>query len=311
MIREIRRRQEEVKAKSTTIVIFGANGQLGMDLQSALSTHRLEPLTDQAPDILDRSRVADTLKAIQPDWVINAAALTNVDWCEDNDLEAFRVNALGARHIAEALAPGTARIIQISTDYVFDGAKGTPYVEDDAPHPLNVYGITKLAGENYVRSTVPRHYVIRTAGLYGTHPCWGKGTNFVEKMLGLARSNETLRVVCDEVLTPTFTEDLSEQIRVLIDTEPPYGIYHATNAGGCSWYEFAKTIFELSGMDIDLGQTTAAEWNAPAKRPANSVLENNALSLAGIDVMPHWQDALKRYLAKKTKGSDDVTVRGT
>lgn len=288
-----------MKAKPAKIAIFGASGQLGMDLQSALAAHRLEPLTYEALNILDRPLVADTLKAIQPDWVINAAAQTNVDWCENNDLEAFRVNALGARHIAEAAASGASRVIQISTDYVFDGVKDTPYVENDGPHPLNVYGITKLAGEHYVRNAVPRHYVIRTAGLYGTHPCWGKGTNFVEKMLKLAQDNETLRIVCDEVLTPTFTEDLSEQIRVLIDAEPPYGIYHATNAGGCSWYEFTKTIFELSGMDIDLGQITAAEWNAPARRPANSVLENKALALAGIDVMPDWKDALSRYLAKR------------
>jgi dTDP-4-dehydrorhamnose reductase len=282
-----------------SIALLGADGQLGMDLQKTLCGHRLEPLTYHELDVLDRPRIVEKLAAIQPAWVINAAALTNVDWCESNDVKAFQVNALGARHVAESCLSGSSRMIQISTDYVFDGKKTAPYVEHDTPRPLNVYGITKLAGEHYVQAVHPRCYVVRTSGLYGTHPCWGKRRNFVDTMLALAEEKKEVRVVCDETLTPTFTEDLAEQIRVLIESEPPLGIYHATNAGECSWYEFAKTIFELSKTPVRLEMTTAAEWNAPARRPAYSVLENAALQQAGIDVMPHWKNSLERYLSKK------------
>ena len=271
-----------------------------MDLQKALSGHRVVPLTYQELDILDRPRVAEKLAATSPAWVINAAAFTNVDWCESNDVKAFQVNALGARHIAESCPPAASRLVQISTDYVFDGKKAAPYTEHDVPGPLNVYGITKLAGEHYAQNLHSRCYVLRTSGLYGTHACWGKRRNFVDTMLALAEQKDEIRVVCDEVLTPTFTEDLAEQIRVLIESEPPPGIYHATNAGECSWYEFAKKIFELSGKSVRLEKTTAAEWKSPARRPAYSVLGHVGLEREAIDVMPHWKDALARYLSKKT-----------
>ncbi len=283
-----------------SIALFGADGQLGMDLQKALSAHRVEALTYQDLDILDRPRVAEKLAAVAPAWVINAAAYTNVDWCESNDLKAFQVNAVGVRHIAECSSPRDSRLIQISTDYVFDGRKSEPYIESDAPGPLNVYGITKLAGEYYAMSGHPKCYVVRTSGLYGTHACWGKRRNFVDTMLALAAEKDEIRVVCDEVLTPTFTEDLAEQIRVLIESEPPPGIYHATNAGECSWFEFAKTVFDLAGKTVRLEKTTAAEWKAPARRPAYSVLENAGLKREALDAMPHWKDALARYLSKKT-----------
>jgi dTDP-4-dehydrorhamnose reductase len=281
------------------IAIVGADGQLGMDLQSALSRFRVVPLSYKDFDILDRAQTARRLAGIDPDWVINAAALTNVDWCETNDLKAFQVNALGARHVAEAICPERSRIIQISTDYVFDGEKGSPYVESDTPRPLSVYGITKLAGEHYVQAAHGRHYIVRTSGLYGTHASWGKKANFVDSILKLASEQEEIRVVRDEVLTPTFTEDLAAQIVVLIESEPAPGIYHATNDGFCSWYEFATAILELSATPGKIEETTAAEWKAPARRPSYSVLENASLARAGLDRMPHWQDALGRYLAKK------------
>lgn len=288
-----------MKARNLSIAIFGADGQLGMDLQKALSGHRVAPLSVEDVDVLDRARVGEMIAALKPDWAINAAALTNVDWCESNDLKTFQVNALGAKHVAEWCRREGARIIQLSTDYVFDGAKRTPYVESDTPRPLNTYGISKLAGEHYVRSANERHYIVRTSGLYGTHPCWGKKRNFVDAMLILAREKREVRVVCDETLTPTFTEDLAAQIGRLVESEPAAGVYHATNAGECSWYEFAEAIFELSGSRVRLERTTAREWNAPARRPGYSVLDNAALRNAGIDAMPHWREALSRYLAKK------------
>ncbi len=286
-----------------SIAIVGADGQLGMDLQSTLSRFRVVPLSYKDVDILDRAHTARRLEAIDPDWVINAAALTNVDWCESNDVKAFQVNAMGARHVAEAISPERSRIIQISTDYVFDGEKRSPYVESDTPRPLSVYGITKLAGEHYVRAARERHYIVRTSGLYGTHPSWGKKANFVDTILTLAGAHEEIRVVRDEVLTPTFTEDLAAQILALIESEPAAGIYHATNDGACSWYEFAAAILELSSTPGKIDETTAAEWKAPARRPPYSVLENASLKRAGLDRMPHWKDALGRYLAKKARVS--------
>jgi dTDP-4-dehydrorhamnose reductase len=285
--------------KVETIAVFGADGQLGMDLGIALSTYNVAPLLYPDMDVRDRRRVDTALETAHPDWVINSAALTSVDWCEDHDLDAFCVNALGAKYIAEKCRAIGARFIQISTDYVFDGKKNSPYVEDDSEHPLNVYGSTKLAGERYARVADAGCYIVRTSGLYGIHPCWGKGRNFVDTMLALAGERDSLKVVDDEILTPTFTEDLAAQIRTLIEASPPGGIYHATNSGECSWFDFARAIFERSGSEIRLEKTTAAEWNAPARRPAYSVLENNRLKSAGLDTMPHWEQALERYLTKK------------
>jgi dTDP-4-dehydrorhamnose reductase len=289
-----------VETSRLTIAIIGADGQLGMDLQEALSGQRVVALTYKDLDILEPVRTAQRLGAAAPDWVINAAALTNVDWCESNDIKAFQVNALGARHVARS-TPASSRLVQVSTDYVFDGQKKTPYEEYDTPGPLNVYGITKLAGEHYVQAAHPRHYILRTSGLYGTHASWGKKKNFVDAILSLVEEKDEIQVVCDETLTPTFTEDLAKQIGVLIESEPPPGIYHATNAGECSWYEFARAVLELSGERGRIKRTTAAEWNAPARRPAYSVLENAALKRLGIDVMPLWKDALERYLSKKLR----------
>jgi dTDP-4-dehydrorhamnose reductase len=283
-----------------TIAIIGADGQLGMDLQEVLSGHRVVALTYKDLDILDPEQTTERISAANPDWVINAAALTNVDWCESNDLKAFQVNALGARHVARA-TPARSRIVQVSTDYVFSGEKTAPYEETDSPRPLNVYGITKLAGEHYVQAAHPGCYILRTSGLYGTHPSWGKKKNFVDAILALADEKDEVRVVCDERLTPTFTEDLAEQIRKLVAADPGPGIYHATNDGECSWYEFACAALELTGGRGRIEKTTASEWNAPAKRPAYSVLRNLALQRAGIDIMPPWKDALTRYLAKKIK----------
>jgi dTDP-4-dehydrorhamnose reductase len=209
------------------------------------------------------------------------------------------VNALGARHIAGACRAIGARLIQISTDYVFDGEKKTPYTEDDPPNPLNVYGKTKLAGERYAAGAASGCIVVRTSGLYGVHQCLGKGRNFVDTMLSLAADRDVLRIVDDEILTPTFAEDLARQIRVLIDADANDGIYHATNSGECSWFDFARRIFDLSGVEIRTEPTSAAQWNAPAKRPGYSVLDNSRLRAAGLDIMPRWEDALKRYIENR------------
>ncbi|MEE9269519.1 MAG: dTDP-4-dehydrorhamnose reductase [Candidatus Krumholzibacteria bacterium] len=283
-----------------TILIFGAEGQLGSDLQATLSLHTVVPVYEKDVDIVDRDAVSKTVANAQPEWVINAAAMTHVDHCEVEDVKAFEVNALGARHVAAAARSSGSRLVQISTDYVFDGSKKEPYVEDDLPRPINAYGLSKLAGELFVQTLHADHYVIRTSGLYSVHPCVGKGTNFVDTMLRLSRDTDVIRVVDDEVMAPTLSGDLALQIRALIEAKPPYGTYHATNAGQCSWYEFAKEIFKTTGSLVRLEKTTAAEWNAPARRPAYSVLANGALERAGIHSMSHWKDALHRYLDAKS-----------
>jgi dTDP-4-dehydrorhamnose reductase len=281
------------------IAIFGIQGQLGRDLELAFSDWDVIGMPYEAVDVTDRDSVYDAVAAAAPDWVINAAAMTHVDNCETEERTAFEVNALGARYVARAADAASARLIHVSTDYVFDGTKGAPYVESDRPRPLNVYGATKLVGEWFAADACPHNYVVRTSGLYGTHECWGKGTNFVETMLRLAREQSELKIVRDEVLTPTFTEDLAAQIRRMIEARPDHGVYHATNEGQCSWLDFATEIFRASGTPIALEGITSSQWGAPAKRPANSVLENAALKSAGINVFPDWGDALARYLAKR------------
>ncbi len=283
------------------IAVIGADGQLGMDIIESLQNLDPIPLTYPSVDITKRKSILSVLREHQPDWIINSAAWTHVDRCEDEDASAFGVNALGARYVADAAEELRASLIYISTDYVFDGRKEQPYIETDPPAPLNVYGVSKLAGEYFTRYCCSQYYILRTSGLYGLNTCWGKGTNFVDKMLDLGRKNESLKVVEDEVLTPTFTEDLAKQIRILIESPPPVGIYHATNEGECSWFDFASEIFSLSGIDVRMERTSAAEWKAPARRPAYSVLENRALKQAGINVFPHWRDALARFLAKRLR----------
>jgi dTDP-4-dehydrorhamnose reductase len=265
----------------------------------ALQGFDLVPLIYPSVDITDRKQILSEITAHAFDWIINAAALTHVDRCEEEDVQAFQVNALGARYVAEACHQIQGRLIFISTDYVFDGKKKAPYIETDPPNPLNVYGLSKLAGEYFTRVLCPNHYIIRTSGLYGLFPCWGKGTNFVDKMLELGRQRESLEVVEDEVLTPTFAEDLADQIRMLIDAAPPAGIYHATNEGECSWFEFASQIFSIAGINVSLTKTTAEKWGAPAKRPAYSVLDNQQFKRKDLNAFPHWRNALERYLEKR------------
>jgi dTDP-4-dehydrorhamnose reductase len=279
------------------VAIFGVAGQLGRDVASALSAHSIVAVDHARADVRDASAVTTVVRDASPAWVINCAAMTHVDGCEADALAACDANALGAGNVARAATAAGARLVHISTDYVFDGAKRTPYLEDDTPYPVNVYGFSKLAGEWAVRADGPRHVIVRTSGLYGAHPCRGKGGNFVETMLARARAGGVLRVVADEVLTPTFTADLAAQIRLLIERDAPAGVYHATNAGACSWFEFAQEIVRLVGLGAPVEPIGAAEWKSPARRPSYSVLDNHALASLEMDVMPDWHDALRRYLA--------------
>lgn len=277
-------------------VIIGSNGQLGMDLMAAFAPDKPVGLTHADIAIEQLESVATVLSRLKPDVVINTAAYHKVDDCEKNPVRSFEVNSLGAMHLAKVCNDLGAALAHVSTDYVFDGTKQAPYVESDLPNPLNAYAVTKVAGEHFVRAYADRHYVIRTCGLYGHSPCRAKGRNFIDTMLKLSKEKPELRVVNDEILTPTYTFHLAGQIRELV-SRPSYGIFHATSTGQCSWYEFAVEIFKLAGVSIPVIPVSQKEFPTAIKRPTYSVLENKGLQGLGIDNMPHWRESLKHYFA--------------
>ncbi len=292
------------------ILLLGANGQLGVDLRAALGAHTVLA-TARAPgpdsglralDVAEQGGVAALLGEFQPDLVLNTTAFHRVDDIERDAGEALRINALAAQQLALACRAADCALLHISTDYVFDGAKRAPYVETDAPNPLSAYGASKLAGELLIRAAWHKHYIVRTCGLYGRAGASGKGGNFVNTMLRLAREGKPIRVVGDQICTPTSTSDLAAQLALLIETRA-WGTYHATSAGGCAWSEFAAEIFRLAaarGLIAAAPAVTAissAEFGAPARRPPYSVLENRALADLGLDRMRPWQDALAGYIA--------------
>jgi dTDP-4-dehydrorhamnose reductase len=280
------------------VAVIGGNGQLGTDVAHAFKDDGNEvcALTHSDIEIGDSDSVAFCLEALAPQLIVNAAAMHHVENCQRESERAFAVNGIGARNVAITAHRIDAVLMHVSTDYVFDGCKGSPYVEEDAPRPLNAYGITKLAGEYFVRGTVEKHFVIRTSALYGKRPCRGKGgANFVELMLRLARERGEVRVVDDEVVSPTFTEDLARQM-VALSRSKCYGLYNATAEGSCSWYEFAQQIFAVTGTRVNLEVAAPNEFVAKAPRPKRSVLENRALKLRGLNTFGPWQDGLDSYL---------------
>jgi len=282
------------------VAVFGISGQLGSDVAAALASHQVIPIEHARADIRDDAAVADAVRNAAPDWVVNCAAMTHVENCERDALAALAANAGGARNVALAAGAANARLVHVSTDYVFDGEKRSPYLENDFPRPLNIYGSSKLAGEWAVRAASEKHVVVRTSGIYGLNACRGKGTNFVETMIKRAEAGAPTRVVTDEVLTPTFSVDLAHQIAVMIEHGVRGGVYHATNSGSCSWFEFAREIFRHAGTAASPAAVTAKEWNSPVRRPSYSVLENRSLASLGIDQMPEWHDALSRYMSARS-----------
>ncbi len=277
------------------IALLGANGQLGQDLTRALKGADLITLTRSDFDVVDYSRARELLLELHPDTIINTTAYHRVDECENRPETAYSVNAVAVLNLARAANDLNAAFMHISTDYVFDGASDRPYTEESIPRPLSVYGNTKLAGEFLVRSHSKKHFLVRTCGLYGKAGSRGKGGNFVETMLAKAKRGEAIQVVDDQVLTPTSTQDLAEQLALLLSTQH-YGIFHVTNEGSCSWHEFAAEIFALSGVSAELTPTTSELYKAPAIRPRFSVLENANLKKLGLNRMRHWKAALAAYL---------------
>ena len=277
------------------ICILGSNGQLGRDLVDALAGHDLLPLTRKDFDVTDHAGARSLLMESKPEMLVNLTAYHRVDDCEANPELTYRVNVLAVLNLVRIANDLNAKIVQISTDYVFDGNSKEPYTESSTPLPLSIYGNSRLAGEYLVRSQAARYLLIRTCGLYGHAGSQGKGGNFVETMLRKARNHEPIEVVNDQVVTPTATADLARQLALLFGTTHE-GLFHATNEGSCSWYEFASAIFEIAGIPADLTPTTSAAYKTPARRPGYSVLDNRRLKDLGLNRMLPWRDALAEYL---------------
>ncbi len=286
------------------ILLTGANGQLGSDLRPALAKHHVIATTRNELDVTHPAQARAAIATHQPDVVLNTTAFNKVDAAETDAGEALRVNAFAAQQLALICRDHDIPLMHISTDFVFDGAKRAPYVESDLPNPLSAYGASKLAGELLVRAAWHKHYIVRTCGLYGVAGSSGKGGNFVNTMLRLAREGaasekpKPIKVVGDQICTPTSTQDLAAQLAVLIETNA-YGTYHVNNHGACSWHEFAAEIFRLAGLKPDLSPISSQQFGAPAARPSYSVLQNAALQTLVIDQMRDWHEALAEYISDK------------
>jgi len=283
------------------IVVIGASGQLGADVVNAFRNEGDEvyPHSHSDVELSDGDSVANGLKALKPDLIVNTAAMHHVENCEREPQKAFAVNGIGAKNLALVARELGATLMHVSTDYVFDGVKHSPYEETDAPRPLNVYGNTKLSGEYFVRSIAPKHFVLRTSAIYGKSPCRAKGgLNFVELMLKLAKERDELRVVDNEVVSPTSTVEIARQM-VALSWSDKYGLYHATAEGSCSWYAFAREIFSLTDTKVNLQMARPGEFPAKVNRPEYSVLENRALKSRGLNVFKPWQQSLTEYLASR------------
>ena len=273
------------------ILITGSNGMLGHDLIEVLKdNHELILTTSKTLDITDKNHVIEFIGENKPDIVINSAAYTNVDGCEENQETAYRINGDGVRNLAEGCSKIDCPLVHISTDYVFNGKNTKPWVEDDEIGPISVYGKSKLKGEEAILETLDKFFIIRTAWLYGIN-----GGNFPKTMLELAKNHSEITVVYDEVGTPTYTLDLAKAISELIGTDY-YGIYHITNSGNCSWCEFARYIFEVADKDVKVIPVTASEFARPAPRPHYSVLENKKWIENGFKPLRNYKDAAKEYI---------------
>ena len=283
------------------VLIIGANGQLGTDLCPVLKDVEIIPLTHEEFEITDMNLVESVFAKYRPDVVVNTVAYVRVDDCETEQDKAFLVNALGAGNVAIMSQKLGVKLMHISTDYVFGGEnelRTRPYSEFDTPIPPNLYGKSKLAGENLIRHFCPRHFIVRSSGLFGVAGASGKRGNFVETTLRLAKEQGRLRVVNDQIFSPTYTKDLARKIGQLIRTDY-YGMFHITNKGTCSWHEFAEGILKLAGLKASVIPITSDQYPQKARRPNFSVLDNYHLRLLGMDDMRSWQEALKDYLIEK------------
>jgi dTDP-4-dehydrorhamnose reductase len=276
------------------ILITGSQGMLGQDLVARLQLHhQVIPLARAGADITDLDAISGAIKHASPEAVVHAAAFTAVDRCESERDLAFQVNGQGTRNVALACRELKIPLLYVSTDYVFDGEKKEPYVESDATHPLSAYGESKLEGEKQVSGLLDRYWIVRTSWLFGP-----KGRNFVQAILEQAKRGATLRVVNDQVGSPTYTEDLAAALEGILERGRP-GVYHVSNQGFCSWFEFSQEILRQTGRDPStVIPVPTSAVSRPAHRPKNSRLANTLLAAEGISLLPLWQDALRRYLSR-------------
>ncbi|AZR72014.1 dTDP-4-dehydrorhamnose reductase [Anoxybacter fermentans] len=269
------------------VLITGSRGQLGRALSEILQkNYDVYAWGRRDLDFTDHLTTFKKVTKLNPDLIIHCGAFTDVKGCELDPEKAYLVNGIGTRNIVVAARECDSRVVYISTDYVFDGEKKQPYIEFDPPNPINVYGRSKLAGEEIIQSILQKYFIIRTSWLFSED-----GNNFVKTMIKLACEQKMLSVVCDQIGTPTYVKDLAIAIKEIIK-KPFYGIYHVSNNGSCSWYEFAKTIFEIKGMDINLRPVTSKEYGGIVKRPVYSVLKNFNLEETYGFVMRDWKYAL-------------------
>lgn len=268
------------------VVIFGANGMLGTDLVKTFKYHDVYAFSKVQADITNEKAVFDEINKINPSIVINSAAYTDVDGCEKSKRHAFNVNGKGVKIIAEVCKRSNTPLLHISTDYVFDGKKKS-YKENDKANPINIYGKSKALGEEYLTETLERYYLIRTSWLFGRH-----GKNFVDTILRIANEKKELEVVNDQFGRPTYTKDLAKKIKEIVEAKKPFGIYHITNSGTCTWFQFAKKIIKFAKLDNKVKPITSKDLQKPAKRPKYSVLLNTKLP-----PLRHWHSALKDYMS--------------
>jgi dTDP-4-dehydrorhamnose reductase len=291
-----------MRSGESHVLLIGAAGQLGRDIATSPKSRRIRlTCADRnALDITDAAAVSSAIAASRADVVINAASFTNVDRCEEEPRQAMAVNAEGAREVARACVAADARAVYISTDYVFDGRKEPPaqYREDDETGPLNEYGRSKLAGEQFVAATDPHALIVRVSSLFGAAGARGKGGNFVEAILTRAKSSQPIVVVADQYMTPTYTRDAANAILELVAMGTT-GIVHVSNTGATTWFDFARAIVSAVGLEVEVRPTTAAEYGARARRPANSALSTDRLqTILGRELRP-WPQALHAYLVEK------------
>lgn len=278
------------------VLLIGGSGQLGREIRARWTSDAIEAPSHARLDIGDADSVRHAIDAAAPGLVVNCAAFHNVDVCESQPGEAMRINALAVDAASELCAQRNVDFMTISTDYVFDGRASRPYTEEDAPHPISAYGVSKLAGELLVLRRNSRAFVVRTCGVYGIHASQSKGT-FVDRLITQAKAGETARVVSDVVASPTYAGHLAQALRAIAGTQA-YGLYHASNVGPVSWYDFAVKTLQLAGIEGRVEPITSSQWKAAARRPAFSALRNARLEALGI-ALPRWDEGIAAYLADK------------
>lgn len=277
------------------ILVTGSTGQLGSDVVKELLKRGYSTLSPNRSEfnLCSEDNIRNYILNSNCEAIVHCAAYTQVDKAEDEKDLCIKINATATKHIAKCAKILDIPMIYISTDYVFDGTKDGKYTENDETNPINIYGESKLAGEKYVQEILDKYYIVRTSWVFNIN-----GKNFIETMLRLSKANNQLSIVNDQIGSPTYTKDLSRLLVDMLETSK-YGLYHATNEGYCSWYEFANTIFKLANINIDIKAINSNEYASRAKRPLNSKLSKDKLIEYGFKPLPHWEDALKDYLIRR------------